>query len=283
MKLAQCTVKLSASRFLNIPRKKKFDDFTFIVGDCRYLCPFFVADFLSPKIAYQHDIEMTICEYVVETHDPQKHSEEIISLGRDGSLNLNSSNDSFVISLSEELDNEELLILILIEDESCESGEDIVIGRLCRPRRMNFGFGRDVEFAAKNFHKISTTSMKKLNVSILSMIMKSSELNIRSEDVHFENICELVECDREYFSLFEFVRFEWISTSNGKRFFDVVGSEMMASELSIGILRSFSRRHILPVPPTGVNDRVVYKGKCFVSESGSPICGIISSLSKIWG
>jgi hypothetical protein len=59
--------------------------------------------------------------------------------------------------------------------------------------------------------------------------MKSSELKIKSEDVHFENICELVECDREYFSLFEFVRFEWISTSNIKRFFDVVSSEMMAS------------------------------------------------------
>jgi hypothetical protein len=49
----------------------------------------FVADFLSPKIARQHDIDMTICEYVVETQDPQKHFEEIISLGRGGSLNLN--------------------------------------------------------------------------------------------------------------------------------------------------------------------------------------------------
>jgi hypothetical protein len=95
-----------------------------------------------------------------------------------------------VISLSEELDNEELLILI--EDESCESGEDTVIGHLCRRSRMNFEFGRDVEFAAKNFHKISTTSAKKLNVSMLSMIMKSSELKIKSEDVHFElrNISE---------------------------------------------------------------------------------------------
>jgi hypothetical protein len=68
-----------------------------------------------------------------------------------------------------------------------------------------------------------------------------------------------------------------------KDFFDVVGSEMMANELNIDILRSLSRRCILPVSPTGVNDRVVYKEKCFVPESGSPLCGIISSLSKNMG
>jgi hypothetical protein len=194
MKLVQRTVKLSASGLANIPRKQKLDNFTFIVGECRYLCPFFVADFLPPKIAHQHYIDMMICEYVVETQDLQKHFEQTISLGRGGSLNLNSSNESFVISLSEELDNKELLILI--EEESCESGEDTVISRR---RRMNFEFGRDVEFAVKNFHKISTTSMKKLNASILLMIMKSSELKIKSENVHFENICELVECDRDIF------------------------------------------------------------------------------------
>jgi hypothetical protein len=151
VKLVQRTVKLSASGLANIPRKKEFDDFTFIVGDCRYLCPFFVADLLSPKIAHQHDIDMTICEYVVETQDPQRHFEETISLGPGGSLNLNSLNESFVISLSEELDNKELLILI--KDDGCESGEDTVIGRLCRRSRMNFEFGRDVEFAAKIFTK----------------------------------------------------------------------------------------------------------------------------------
>jgi hypothetical protein len=112
------------------------------------------------------------------------------------------------------------------------------------------------------------------------MIMNSNELKVKSEDVLFESICELVEDDQSYFSLFEFVRFEWISTLNMEHFFDVVSSEAITSELNIGILRSLSRRCVLPVSPTGVNDRIFCEGKQIVPESGIPLCGIISYLSK---
>jgi hypothetical protein len=63
------TFKLFANELTNIPRRKELDDFAFIVGDCRYSPPTFVANFSSPKIAHRHDVEATVCEYGVETKD----------------------------------------------------------------------------------------------------------------------------------------------------------------------------------------------------------------------
>jgi hypothetical protein len=56
MKLAQRTVKLSASGLTNIPRKKEFDDFTFIVGDCRYYVHFSLPIFCHRRL----HIKMTL-------------------------------------------------------------------------------------------------------------------------------------------------------------------------------------------------------------------------------
>ena len=69
MELVQRTVKLSANGLATIPKRRELDDFTFVVGDRRYSYsyPTFVAGFISPKIPHQHDTDLTICEYIVET------------------------------------------------------------------------------------------------------------------------------------------------------------------------------------------------------------------------
>jgi hypothetical protein len=128
----QRIVKLSASGLANIPGRNEFNDFTFAVGDCRHSCPAFVADFLSPKIAHQHGADLVICEYVVETKDLKRCFEGFISLSRGSSLSLTSANQNLVLSLSGELENEELFLF---------SGEKFYFRRrlnsICSPKLRN--------------------------------------------------------------------------------------------------------------------------------------------------
>jgi hypothetical protein len=59
-------VKLSARGLANIQEKEEYNDFEFIVGESRYRCPWFIADFLSLRIAQLHLIDNTISSFVID-------------------------------------------------------------------------------------------------------------------------------------------------------------------------------------------------------------------------
>jgi hypothetical protein len=73
---------LSATGMRNIAQSKAENDFTFIVGDVSYQCPWFVAAFLSPRIGELHSMDPTVNEYLIETKDPEHQFEEFLSFGR---------------------------------------------------------------------------------------------------------------------------------------------------------------------------------------------------------
>jgi hypothetical protein len=55
-------------------------DFTFIVGEHHYNCPWFIAEFLSPRVSDLRSKDVTMNEFVIETKDPGKLFENILSL-----------------------------------------------------------------------------------------------------------------------------------------------------------------------------------------------------------
>jgi hypothetical protein len=65
----------------NIAISKVENDFDFVVGDNRYSCPWFVAAFLSTKIAQLHALDPSICEFHLETKDHKQKFEKFLSLG----------------------------------------------------------------------------------------------------------------------------------------------------------------------------------------------------------
>jgi hypothetical protein len=123
--------------------------------------------------------------------------------------------------------------------------------------------------------------MKKLDYSVLSKILSSPDLKIPSEDWLLDVIFQLVEESREYFALFEYVGFQWVSVSCMKQFCEI-GAEFI-SELNSGIWRSLFSRCVLPVSPSGLNERVKVAGKQFLVQPESPLEGIISYLTKKGG
>jgi hypothetical protein len=76
-------------------------------------------------MTHRPGIALTICGYTAEAKEPKEYYGEFISLGQAGNLGWNSASKNFVLLLSEELENEELLILS--EDESYQMNSDNVI------------------------------------------------------------------------------------------------------------------------------------------------------------
>jgi hypothetical protein len=102
-------ISLSSKGLTNIPRPESRNDFDFIVGESHYLCSWYVASFLSPKICRNYLIDPTQTEFIVETPDPNHQFPEILSLGRGETIDLTSSTLSFFISIAREFESGELL------------------------------------------------------------------------------------------------------------------------------------------------------------------------------
>jgi hypothetical protein len=101
-------LKLTASGMANIAPSKTENDFTFIVGHDTYQCPWFAADFLSPRIGQIHSIDPTVNEFVIETEDPDHQFEQFLHFGHGFGIEVNETNCRFLLSIASELGNFEL-------------------------------------------------------------------------------------------------------------------------------------------------------------------------------
>jgi hypothetical protein len=215
----QFAVSLSARGLANIQYGEEMNDFEFIVagGESRYRCPWFVADFLSPRIAALHAVDNTIYSYEVMTKDQHNEFEKFLSLGRGKSIIIDSMNREFYESLTEELLNEELQILSCSSNYE-ELSRDDVLKRLEHRHRMSFECSKEISFIASHFHEINISGLCKFDDTILSRILSSDELMIKSEDWLYEMIWKLIKDDGRHFCLIQFIRFEFVSKSIADRF-----------------------------------------------------------------
>jgi hypothetical protein len=88
------------------------NDFTFIVGEHRYRCPWFIADFVSPKVGRLHTADVTVNELGTESEDLKNEFKMIVSLGFGCTVSVPRENQSFLLSIARELCNWRLYFLI---------------------------------------------------------------------------------------------------------------------------------------------------------------------------
>jgi hypothetical protein len=272
-------VCLSARGLANIRTPDEINDFEFVVGDAHYRCPWFIAHFLSPRIAQLRSSDITINELIIDTKDPKREFPGLLSLGRGGSITIGNDNRTFYSELSAELLNEELLEFV---EESCaELSCENVLTRLTRRIRFDFDCSHEIDFIASHLHEIDISNVKCIDFSILSRIFSSAQLKIKSEDWFYDVIWKFVEIDRNCFGLVEFVCFEFVSTSIAGRFISD-GCDYL-DLLDPNIWRSLGRRFIYDISPTGSNSRLAVCGRQFSPSGQSSLDGIISYLTAKCG
>jgi hypothetical protein len=252
------------------------NDFEFIVGEAHYRCPWFVASFLSSRIASVLAIDNTICAFSIATKDPRNEFSQFLSFGRGERITIGHDNFSFYESLSDELLNEELSAVVY-EGFMNDVTLDNVFERLERRHRLNFDISWEVKFIASHLYEIAASELKHLDLSILFMIFSSQELKIKSDDWLYKVIWDLVEDDRLRFSLVQFVEFEFVSPTSASRFLENAGTFLDLIDSSIW--SSLGRRFVQPVSPSTSSCRLIFQGKRF-HPSGRSLSGIVSYLTS---
>jgi hypothetical protein len=261
--------------------REGFNDFVFIVGEFHYRCNSLLADFLSPRIADLHTLDAAISEFVIETKDPDADFEVFLSLADGKEVTVELSNFSFFVALSEELLNDELRLQLF--EESAEEGS--VRQRFLRLTSIACPSPKEFDFVASRMYKLLWPDVQKLikikgiSVSLLSELFSSPKMMIESENWLCELICELVERSAEYFQLFDFVQFEFVSNRIIPKFFECLS----VRELSLRIWKNLQRRLALPLMPRAPNGQSLVHETTFLPKVDWVLNGIISYLTSECG
>jgi hypothetical protein len=117
---------LSAKGISFIPLNNHENDFTFYVGEREYVCPSFIAEFLSPHLCTLRRNDSTIHDFHITTTNCENLFESILSLGFGSTVCFSSEQLIILRSLCIELQNQELYQLFRCSNEHDLTTETII-------------------------------------------------------------------------------------------------------------------------------------------------------------
>jgi hypothetical protein len=273
------SLQLSAKGLLNIATNKMIKDFTFILGNSRYECAWFIADFLSPKVSRFHSVDPSIEELVIETQITSDCFNKFISNCFTSFCSLSDDERQIFLSLSREFDNVEIYSLLMKEIKSTSTISEFY----SKSRTENcflFGSAEEIEILAQHFHELPSSVVKSLSFSTILEIFGHEKLEIEDEDWLFDFILNLTAIEHERIELLEFVFFEYLSTDKMKEFIE--WSFELHNDFTITLWHSICNRLILPVQLTTHKRRNQSSKKVKMIEfnSSDPMQGIIAYLTS---
>jgi hypothetical protein len=148
---------------------------------------------------------------------------------------------------------------------------------------MNESCELEIEFCSSHFYEIARTLIFSIPIDVISNILSNESLRLKNEETLFEIISSQQHEDSRFFSLFEYVRFEYLSTNAIESFIEMINESF--DFLTFPIWRSLCYRLLSPVSIDISNDEYCDKSSSavFRFDPNSPQNGIISYLKKRFG
>ena len=272
-------------------------DFEFLFGEdkvCRVHSV--LAEFLSPKVARLRKCDPLCNVYTFKDSELFSVFERLVLSLRSGeALRVEKSNFAALLSLSQELENSELLSSLpgIIKVESLSLEEAILLLRVGIDLGFSGRFGNLRDYVASRFHEIEEEILDNLDIETAQILLSSPSLQIEDEDSLYDFVRSRAESDLSFTSLFELVYFEYLSVDRIENFASFV-SENLLENINSGIWRQICRRLILETKPNEKNPHVskdkqdtgkkmTKPGIEFVYDSSKQLEGIIAHLTKQCG
>jgi hypothetical protein len=191
-----------------------------------------------------------------------------------------------VKQISIELGNRELYEAITV-NLSDESRVENVISRL----RLEFDLGsdreREIAFCSSHFYEVEAEDLRSLPFELFSRIISDKSIRLKDEDSFYSIIHSRICDDSAFFSLLEYVRFEYLSSAAIQSFIELTNESL--DRMTVGLWEAICRRFSFPISPEFSLHRFVDaqldpfdSGVCPFSSS-SPMDGIISRLTREHG
>jgi hypothetical protein len=215
--------------------------------------------------------------FSIETPDPECQFEQILALGWGSACEVNDSNFGFVRSVVRELGNLELYQTLVKQFEPNLTVSN-VFQRIEDAEAFGFPFDDLILFCASNFFQIQREFVGKVSLQTLYQVLSHPSLQLGSEDQLYQIIASRFESSFEYFSLIEFVRFEYLNTSNMNHF---VGFARAHFDLvNQSVWHALCTRLECETILTTQSPRVIER---LIPFENSPLDGIIAALTEECG
>jgi hypothetical protein len=279
------SLTLSMKGMMNITSSRAENDFTFIVGEHRHRCPWFIADFLSPKIGRLHSIDPCMNEMIIETADRSNAFSAFLALGRGSRIEVTDANRSFLNSIARELCNPEVYFSVN-EDFEKNGNPSKLWEQLVDSELIDYiaDPNPSIDFLASHFFEIEFSVLKKSPVSLLTRILSSHSLRIATEDSLYEIIRSHLDSDPNSIYLLEYVRFEFLTCDVIENFISWSFDHFEDFHVSRSLWDALSRRLLLSVrlPDISTTEyrmtRLCYPTAFLTPEI--PLNGIIAHLTR---
>jgi hypothetical protein len=208
----------------------------------------------------------------VQTIDLSHQFESFLSLGQGLTISITDENASFLLSLSREFRNSELCIFIMDRIQ-----RDLTISKaLDSISDLDFPSERSVAFLALHFCELTSSDLDAICCPRLFHILSHESLRISSEEALYDYVYSRALLHSECFGLFQFVRFEYLSTDYISRFVSMSCENFDLVDLRIWCV--ICERLILRVLPPGANPRA--RENVFPMVASDPLNGIIAYLTR---
>ena len=245
-----------------------------------------LAEFLSAKVARVRKSDPLLSFYTFKDSGLFNAFESLVSSLRLGEpIRVEKSNFAAFLCLSQELENDELLRLLLgmIKTKSLSIEEAILLLRTGIDLGTAFSdrFGNLRDFVASRFYEIEKEILDDLDLETAQLLLLSPSLKIEDEDSLYDFVRSRSETDLSFASLFEFTYFEYLSVNRIENFASFV-SENLLENITSGVWRQICHRLILRANHTRKNPRSCI-GKKFVYDESKKLDGVIAYLTSEWG
>jgi hypothetical protein len=157
-----------------------------------------------------------------------------------------------------------------------------VIDRLRFLHGIESDYERELSFISSHFFEIDKSTICSLPFEVFCGVISNSSIQLKDEDSFYEMIRDCFDRDSRYFALFEYVRYEYLSTKSIKSFICLIDESF--DLLSFAIWKSLSHRLLLSVSTSFPSKRFSFQNdsiSCPYSTTNSDnLNGIISYLTR---
>jgi hypothetical protein len=220
-----------------------------------------VAEFLAPAVADARKADPTMDCYIVHSADRKRHFGHVISLAHGETVVVPRGHIAFFASIALELGNLDLYSQVAAH-----------MPTVCSPyaiaRQFEIGFQGGISHLAAKFSDYSPPFFHKFTIDILYSIFANPSFVCSNEDLVLECIVSGFTDNPEYFSLFEFVHFEYLLPDSILTLFDSISYLSLSLPIWRNVVRAL-RSRIVP-PHTIIS----------IPFSNVPLNGIIAHLTR---
>ena len=268
---------LSAKGLKQAALLDEHERFTFVVGRGKeeFRCARFQACFVSKKVCSLLSMDPSLeALSILPGHDCSCFG-LIERLWNGDSVCVDDSNCAELGMLSSELENDELSKLLAdFRFSNEEISVENCVSRLHTKGCIGLDDSDEIEFIASRFFELDGSIVRSLNVCDLERVLQCDSLRLENENGLFDLLSELSLNDEEYYSLFRYIRFEFMDSEHASAFMDAI----YPSRIDCCLWEAITRLILSNLKSSKLDERYIRREKLFECDSSSPLSNGIFSL-----